>query len=445
MDASTPFGFAKCATTHGGVVNTTVMIGHLTQEHDPPDTEIKGITEFNHFVFEEDGVRVKKHSKMGDGKFLELSKAEMPEKFSYEIWQSEEGQGKRTSYKPFKKPGSVEKVDEAATEKKEEDLLPEEGEENDMGGTFQCPNELCDERFKTNLERELHCLSKQCSLTVKQYVSKLWTSQFSVSMFGNLTKQDKNAMPYFLTPYEVKKVIETIARLLLDFEPVFCEGFALKKRKPNKKFTLDQEAFVKGEFDKGEAKKSRKVTPEQVVKRMRREKIPDPENPGQMIHRFGKSEWLTEAQVKGLYSKYDKLRTEKGKEATMSVDETTSLSTNYDHHAYHDAIANLVDQANEEQPISEQDHPFIVSKDTSGLIIVHSLKVIFQVGNNNVCDLVRQHQEKESGSDLSTLPFKQLQTIVRALNNGKGTRSLVDGQKLVINYVKENCVCLKQY
>ena len=133
---------------------------------------------------------------------------------------------------------------------------------------------------------------------------------------------------------------------------------------PNKKFSLDQEAFVKGEFDKGEAKKSRKVTPEQVVKRMRREKIPDPDNPGQMIHRFGKSEWLTEAQVKGLYSKYDKLRTEKGKEATMSVDETTSLCTNYDHHAYHDAIATLVDQANEEQPISEQDHPFIVSRDT---------------------------------------------------------------------------------
>ena len=73
------------------------------------------------------------------------------------------------------------------------------------------------------------------------------------------------------------------------------------------------------------------------------------------------------------------------------------------------------------------------------------MTLFFQVGNNNVCDLVRQHQEKESGSDLSTLPFKQLQTIVRALNNGKGTRSLIDGQKLVINYVKENCVCLEQF
>ena len=70
MNAGTPHGFAKCATTHGGVVNTTVMIGHLSPEHDPAGKEIKGITELNHISFVQGGVVAKKHSKIGKGQFF---------------------------------------------------------------------------------------------------------------------------------------------------------------------------------------------------------------------------------------------------------------------------------------------------------------------------------------------------------------------------------------
>ena len=440
MNAGTPHGFAKCATTHGGVVNTTVMIGHLSPEHDPAGKEIKGITEVNHINFVQGGVVVKKHSKMGKGKFLALEKVPMAEKFHYEIFPENEGEPKRRTYKPFKQPGTLEVIKED-----ESDLLPEEDEENDPTVTFECPNELCDKTFKSNKDRDEHCLSKQCSLTVHEAVSKLWTSQFSVAMFAKLTPQEKKYMPFYLTPLGIVKIFSFIKRLPLEFDPDFCEGFAIKKRKGNKRFTHDQEAFVKNDFDKGEGKKNKKVSPEQVVMRMRRAK--DPDNPEAFL--FKKSEWLTEQQVKGLFAKFDRLRTESGKKATMGVD-VESLSANYDYHEYHDKIATLAAKANEVQPVEEQDHPFEVSLVGSFLVTKYDLFYFFlQVGPHNLCDLVRQYEEatvvQKGETPLMKLPFNDLQLCVKAINKGKRTRSTEDGQKLLINYVKKNCVCPKAF
>ena len=367
MNAGTPHGFAKCATTHGGVVNTTVMIGHLSQEDDPPGKSIPGITEVNHINFVQGGIVLKKHSKIGEGKFLKLEKVKMAEKFHYEIWPEEEGEPRRRTYKPFKPPGSL----EATKDDGDEDLIPEEDEENDLGVTFECSNELCDKRFKTNRERDEHYLSKQCSLTVYEAVSKMWTSQFSVQMFGNLSPQQKRSMPFYITPLDVVRIFDFIPRLLLEFEPEFCEGFAIKRRKPKKNVTHRHDAFVKNEFDKGEGNKNKKVPPEEVVRRMRRVKVPDPNNPGKEMYLFNQSEWLTEQQVKGLYGKFDRQRTEKGKKATMGTVDDASLSANYDYHVYHDKIATLVEKANEVLPIEEQDHPFEVGLVTSSLKIMY--------------------------------------------------------------------------
>ena len=66
MNAGTPEGFAKCATVFGGIVNTTLMIGFVSPNEDTPGNEIKGITDFNYFAFEEDGILVKKHSSIGE-------------------------------------------------------------------------------------------------------------------------------------------------------------------------------------------------------------------------------------------------------------------------------------------------------------------------------------------------------------------------------------------
>ena len=71
---------------------------------------------------------------------------------------------------------------------------------------------------------------------------------------------------------------------------------------------------------------------------------------------------------------------------------------------------------------------------------------MFQVGSDNICDLVREHEALDfahkAGSDLRNLPFKELQVLVRAVNKGKGTRSRADGEKILIDYVKKHCACV---
>ena len=89
-----------------------------------------------------------------------------------------------------------------------------------------------------------------------------------------------------------------------------------------------------------------------------------------------------------------------------------------------------------------------------GKILKHTYLILLQVVNNqgkvhNICDLVREHEEatmvQKEETLLMKLLFNDLQFLVRAVNNGRGTRSKADGQELLIKYVKKNCVCLKQY
>ena len=71
------------------------------------------------------------------------------------------------------------------------------------------------------------------------------------------------------------------------------------------------------------------------------------------------------------------------------------------------------------------------------------------MGPHNICDLVRQYDEasivQKGETSLMKLPFNDLQLCVKAINKGKRTRSTEDGQKLLINYVKKNCVCPKAF
>lgn len=67
-----------------------------------------------------------------------------------------------------------------------------------------------------------------------------------------------------------------------------------------------------------------------------------------------------------------------------------------------------------------------------------------QIGDFNVCDLVREHVQLgySNRSDLAMLSQAQLQILVCGVNDGKRTRSKVDGHKVLVEYVKKNCACL---
>ena len=99
---------------------------------------------------------------------------------------------------------------------------------------------------------------------------------------------------------------------------------------------------------------------------MRRAKIQDSENRGQERYLFMKEEWLTEAQVRGLFGKFARLRTQKGKKATIGVDNDT-LAAEHGEEEYKDEIVALRDRANTQQELSEQDHPIEVRIKSKGV------------------------------------------------------------------------------
>lgn len=292
-DASTPKEFVQCATTRGGVVNTTILLGKLSESHMDPEQTISGITDFNHFEFNETGMKMQKHSLIGEGIEVKLDKVKMAQKFEYQIWpENQEGLTQKRTLKMYKKPGTTDFIAESDESVDNiNNVLPEEDEPSDQRSQYDCPNELCDQTFQTYSEREQHFHQGGCSLTILETVSKMWTSEYSASTFQTLTPQQKRSIQTLLTPLQSARVIETVPRGVLDLVSEFIQGWAIRVRKKPTKFTTDQEKFVKAAFDQGEISKNRKVQPEEVVANMRRAKT----NEG--TYKFSKKDWLTEQQV----------------------------------------------------------------------------------------------------------------------------------------------------
>ena len=375
QDASDSTEFADAVSANGGVKNTTVLFGNLIDRKtetqnikiiDESAQLIKGITEINDITFETEGVKLQKHSLIGTGEQKKLDPVLM--KFDFDCVTKCQPDEKNRAYKEYKKPGTIEPLSDKELKEKtaeEENDFSDEYRNNEQV-EFKCNNELCDRSFGTSEELAQHHLDRNCSLTVLETVSKLYTDQFSAATFRNLTSQQKRSIATFLTPLDVCKVKESIPREPLDVDTDFKEGFSLKVPKPHVRFTPDQERFVKDYFDRGEESKSRKVQPEEVVYQMRRAKIQDPENRGQERFLFMKKEWLTEAQVRGLFGKFARLRTQKGKKATIGVDHDT-LAAEHGEEEYKDEIVALRDRANTQQELSEQDHPLEVRIKTKDL------------------------------------------------------------------------------
>ena len=62
----------------------------------------------------------------------------------------------------------------------------------------------------------------------------------------------------------------------------------------------------------------------------------------------------------------------------------------------------------------------------------------------NICDMVREYVESGygNGSDLGMLNRGQLRVLVKAVNDGQAKRGNDDNRKVLVDFVKEKCICL---
>ena len=364
---------AQCICFQDGVANTSVFVGKCidNDDDDSTDQEIKNITDINHVRFEDKGIRYWRHSDIGAGKYMELKHAELSSTFTYDPYFPKDDQGKdkdikRTHHMHIRP--TIEKLNADSNGDLEDDgVVPE------YDCTYQCSRVLCDQRFATPEERDNHMLKNECSLTFVEAAQKIYTSLYSLEIQNNLTTHQKRSMAKFLQPLELVKILNSIDEGVLVNSYQFTEGFALRKRQPNKKFSLKQTSFIETIFSRGEAPGARKAHPEDVEREMRKAKEEDPNNPGYQRFMFDSSEWLTAQQIRGLFGRFTRLRNQKGKGASLAALAETEVEKkeealaevdqavmDLDQTNYIAAITELTDQANLVENLGEQDHPIMV-------------------------------------------------------------------------------------
>ena len=363
---------AKCICFADGVANTSVFVGQCVEKFNDVNQEIKHVTDINHVRFEDQGIKYWRHSDIGEGKFQPLKNAEMSSTFICDPYYPKNDKGenkdiKRTHHTHIKP--TVEKVKVDSNGDVEDD-----GVDPEYDCTYQCSRVLCDQRFSSPEERDHHFLRNECSLTFVEAAQKIYTSLYSLDVQTNLTAHQKRSMAKFLQPLELVKIIDSIEEGPLNNEYNFGEGFALKKRQPNKKFSFKQTSYIEAIFNRGEAPGARKAHPEDVEKEMRKAKEEDPNNPGFQRFVFDSSEWLTAQQIRGLFGRFTRLRNQKGKEANLAalaetemeenetdMAEVTQAAEDLDQSNYIAAITALTEEANKVEALEEQEHPIMVS------------------------------------------------------------------------------------
>ena len=166
--------------------------------------------------------------------------------------------------------------------------------------SFSCPNDHCNETFGSYKELQEHCISDVCSRkrkkndeTVCEYVTRKYATMFTAEQSDEpYTKKQRRSMMTNFESLRVPTPKETIPRCdddIFDCSEKFPLGFALKKRKPQTKYSKNQLEYLREIFLSGETG-GRAYQPLEVVEMMKRAT-----KDGKL--RFEVKEWLDANQI----------------------------------------------------------------------------------------------------------------------------------------------------
>ena len=183
------------------------------------------------------------------------------------------------------------------------------------------------------------------------FSEKIERSEEIKDMVAHLTGYPDGKVP------EMLKLDTPLAPLFIPREDLFSKGFALPRPKERTRFKDNVVNYMRELFEEGLNKK-KKVSAHEAMLRMRKEKN------GNKLQ-FASSEWLTEQQVKSLFSRFS-AKTKKGQALTVKrIEEVTEAEeeeqANLDSaRAMASITADIID--NIEDDIPDTDHPLMVGE-----------------------------------------------------------------------------------
>ena len=437
-DADTPERFAANMCKNGGIANTTVQLGPITNDYPDAKKDLKsvisGISEYHEFLYEKDGIWVRKLPGFGPGLFHPMSKDlvdldKLPS-FDCHVIKNEDvdedSQGKTTFR--HNQEGKI-KTDEfgvATGVANQTNLVPKDDDKatKDEDEIFFCQNAVCGKAFfslRGKLNHEMN--PDNCTVRVKKQTGNDYAKEYYIGKNG--ISADYQSKSYNETRSMIfkKGMLPTIDDLFLYLirsgEPKYrenlTEGHALPPKKAKGNFTDKQTRYLYEQFLIGEDEPGQRKKPEQVSKAMKQK----PE--------FLREEWLTFEQING-YFKREKAKKRFGKKkeekvTQAEIDDTENLSNARDHM---ETTMNIEENLAEEIATDTDPCP-IVSEGVSLCAIVQSLQTV----------------KRWSESKIEDYPTKQLKKALHALNiddfGGKASKKKM--AKIITRYVEEHCHC----
>ena len=105
-------------------------------------------------------------------------------------------------------------------------------------------------------------------------------------------------------PSQLEQADTPLANALAPFKTLFPPGFALRQPSKRTTFTEDQLLFVEEKFNQGRPSTAKKAQPDEVAEQMREATFEDDD--GNTRARFAPEHWLSEGQIRNLFSKMAK-------------------------------------------------------------------------------------------------------------------------------------------
>ena len=220
----------------------------------------------------------------------------------------------RSTLIPFKMPGQKEdeKENEAEIEDADENRTADVSQQ---GTLYRCSHTPCVAHFIRSDRRDVHMLRGIHKIlkphpTIRGKVTAMYISAYGVGSFEqfNLKQKDARSMMLHLENLEVQEVpcqleqADTpLAGANVPFKNLFPHGFALRQPSKRTTFTQDQLQFVEERFNLGRPSTAKKAQPDEVAQLMREATCEDED--GNTIARFSPDRWLSEGQIRSLFSK----------------------------------------------------------------------------------------------------------------------------------------------
>ena len=317
FDVVTAQQFVEAMPRFGGLSNTWPMLGTLVPANGKtnPNQKLPDIKQLNDFEFKKDGLLLKRHSNIGEGKFYKAKPFHLPLRYKYKMYLDSASAAR----------GHPPRLYHDLHSKNEEKTVEGRGDEKvdeksgiDHGVEVKCATPHCSETFKTFKAAEMHNMKPYCVMKEKprkrkesavSYARKKYVSKYGSDMYEGLSSKQRRAYVTHLDNLRVIYPHSDVRRVQCKYRHTYQRSWGLKKRKVTKNFSESQIAFAFAQWEYGE-KFTKKVSPYRAEQLMKT--IKDPNDPTKRW--FSVEDRLDEAQLRGLFSRFTVAKKKKAEE-----------------------------------------------------------------------------------------------------------------------------------